>query len=164
MSDANVQGAALPDAPAEETGLSRRSFVRAGVGLVGACYATAVGYPIYAYLATPAERAAQASAVTAATLDGADKLPAGSAMMFRLGAKPAMLIHHADGSWTALDAVCTHLGCTVQYQPDRQKIHCACHGGEYDPKTGANVAGPPPKPLTAYNVEVQDGRVVVSRA
>ena len=51
-----------------------------------------------------------------------------------------MLIHHQDGSWVALSAVCTHLGCTVQYEPQANRIHCACHGGVYDPRTGANVS------------------------
>ena len=46
--------------------------------------------------------------------------------------KPAMLIHHKAGTWTALTAVCTHLGCTAEYVPDRDIIHCNCHGGEYD--------------------------------
>ncbi|MDX2033982.1 MAG: Rieske (2Fe-2S) protein [Blastocatellia bacterium] len=154
-----------PQAEADpESTPGRRAFVRLGLGAVGAGYAAAIGYPIYAYLSTPAERAAQSSAVTQTTLDGADKLPVGSAMMFKFGTKPALLIHHQDGAWVALDAVCTHLGCTVQYQKDQNRIFCACHSGVYDPKTGANVAGPPPRPLTAFNVEVQDGRVLVSKA
>ena len=143
---------------------TRRVFVKLGIGAIGAGYAAAIGYPIYAYLSTPAQRAAEASAVAQTTLDGADKLPAGSAMMFRFGDKPALLIHHKDGSWVALDAVCTHLGCTVKFEPDKDRIYCACHGGVYDAKTGANVSGPPPKPLTAYKVEAQDGRIVVARA
>jgi cytochrome b6-f complex iron-sulfur subunit len=84
--------------------------------------------------------------------------------MFRFGSFPAMLIHHADGSWSCLSAVCTHLGCTVSYEPDPERIHCACHGGVYDARTGANVSGPPPKPLAAYKLEVRDGTVAVSRA
>jgi cytochrome b6-f complex iron-sulfur subunit len=147
-----------------DEGLPRRAFVRLGVGVIGAGYAAAIGYPVYAYLSTPAQRAAEASAVTQTTLDGADKLPAGSAMMFKFGVKPALLIHHKDGSWVALSAVCTHLGCTVQFEPDKDRIFCACHGSVYDAKTGANISGPPPKPLTAYKVEAQDGRIVVTQA
>jgi cytochrome b6-f complex iron-sulfur subunit len=143
--------------------LPRRAFVRLGVGAVGAGYAAAIGYPIYAYLATPAQRAAAAAAVTQTQLDGADKLPSGSAMMFRFGAKPALLIHHADGAWVAMSAVCTHLGCTVQYEAPENRIFCACHGGVYDARTGANVSGPPPKPLSQFGVEVRDGSIVISR-
>ncbi len=145
-------------------GLPRRAFVKIGMGAIGAGYAAAIGYPIYAYLSTPAQRAAEASVVTQTALDGADKLPVGSAMMFKFGVKPALLIHHKDGSWVALSAVCTHLGCTVRFESDKDRIFCACHGGVYDAKTGSNVSGPPPNPLTAYKVEVQDGRIVVAKA
>ena len=56
-----------------------------------------------------------------------------------------MLIHHEDGTWSAFSAVCTHLGCTVKYEPEQNRIYCECHGGTYDPYTGAAVAGPPPE-------------------
>jgi cytochrome b6-f complex iron-sulfur subunit len=84
--------------------------------------------------------------------------------MFKFGTSPAMLIHHTDGRWIALTAVCTHLGCTVQYEPGADRIHCACHGGVYDPYTGANVSGPPPKPLKLFKVAVNETGVEVSRA
>ena len=144
--------------------VSRRAFAQVAVGGVGACYAAAIGYPVYRYLATPAREAASLAAVSEVALPK-DQLPeAGSALMFRFGTKPAMLIHHADGSMVCFDAICTHLACTVQYQPEEGRIYCACHGGEYDPQTGANVAGPPPKPLTPYRVEVSDENVIIHRA
>jgi len=143
--------------------VTRRVFARVALGGVGLCYAAAIGYPVYRYLQSPVERAAAAEAVTEVTLNEAQKLPAGSVLMFRFGTKPAMLIHHADGTWVAFDAVCTHLGCTVQYQPDRDRIHCACHGGVYDAHTGRNASGPPPRPLTRYDVKPTAAGMVVSR-
>lgn len=152
-----------PDDSARES-VSRRAFTQAAVGGVGACYAAAIGYPVYRYLATPAREAASLAAVSEVALSRADVPAAGSALMFRFGSKPAMLIHHADGSMVCFDAICTHLACTVQYQPEEGRIYCACHGGEYDPHTGANVAGPPPKPLKPYTVEVSDETVIIRRA
>jgi cytochrome b6-f complex iron-sulfur subunit len=153
-----------PPPPFSAPGIvNRRLFVRVLMGGVGACYAAAIGYPVYRYLASPVEKSV-ASAVTEVTLRDAQTLPKGSVLMFKFGAKPTMLIHHPDGSWIALTAVCTHLGCTVQYQPEHNKIYCACHGGTYDPSTGANVSGPPPRPLMRYKVEVTAAGVVVSRA
>lgn len=147
----------------EKDFLSRREFVWLGAAGIGAVYVGAIGYPVYEYLSTPAQRSAEAAAVTQTTLDGAANLPKEAAMMFKFGAKPAMLIHHKDDSWSAFNAVCTHLGCTVKYEPEQSRIFCACHGGTYDPNTGANVAGPPPKPLTKFNVEVKDGSIIISR-
>lgn len=142
---------------------TRRSFVRIAVGGMCVAYAAAIGYPIYRYLNSPVERSMSLSNVREVDLKGADKLPAGSVMLFKFGADPAMLIHHNDGQWVAFDSVCTHLGCTVQYHPELQRIKCACHGGEYDAHTGENIAGPPPKPLTKFKVKVLKGSVSVSR-
>jgi len=161
MSKANAKAAYLAE---DQDLLSRRFFVRVALSGVGLCYAAAIGYPVYRYLKSPVERAAAAAAVTEVTLNEAQKLPAGSVLMFKFGSKPAMLIHHADGSWVAFDAVCTHLGCTVQYQPDQERIHCACHGGVYDPRTGKNVSGPPPRPLKRYEVKPTPAGMVVSRS
>lgn len=144
--------------------LTRRKFVRAGMTVAGAAYAAALGYPLYRYLATPAERAMVLAAVKEVALDGADKLPKSSALMFKFAGRPAILLHHDDGSWTALSAVCTHLGCTVQFDQERKVIRCACHGGIYDPRTGANISGPPPKPLAQFKVQPLEGKVMISRA
>ncbi len=142
---------------------TRRAFL-AAAGAAGLCYTAALAYPIYRYLASPQEMALSATAVTEVTLKDAQEQPLGSVLMFKFGTSPAMLIHHEDGTWVAFSAVCTHLGCTVQYEPQANRIHCACHGGVYSASTGGNVSGPPPKPLTRFKVAVNEAGVEVSRA
>jgi cytochrome b6-f complex iron-sulfur subunit len=154
----------LPENIVEEPGdkNTRRAFL-AAAGLAGLAYTAALAYPIYRYLASPAEMAMEATAVSEVTLKDAQKLPAGSVLMFKFGSSPAMLIHHLDNTWVAMTAVCTHLGCTVQYEPQADRIHCACHGGVYNAYTGANVSGPPPKPLKLFKAAVNETGVEVSR-
>ena len=142
--------------------MNRQTFVRTAIGGAGVCYAAALGYPVFRYLQSPVEQAETASTVKEVTLDAA-KVPAGSALMFKFGSRPAMLIHHADNSWVALLAVCSHLGCTVQYDAPKDRIACACHGGVYNSHTGANVSGPPPRPLERLEAKVTDAGVVVTR-
>jgi cytochrome b6-f complex iron-sulfur subunit len=142
----------------------RRTFLKAAIGVLGAIYAGAVGYPVYRYLASPVEESLLEGAVNQVTLDNALSLPKNAALMFKFGSSPAMLIHHDDGTWTALSAVCTHLGCTPDYLPDRKVIYCPCHGGVYDARTGANISGPPPRPLTEYKVAIANGKITVSRS
>ena len=160
----NDESASFEEARAlvPEDPLSRRAFVKVGIGAAGVAYAAAVGYPVYRFIADPAVRSAEATAVTEVALDVAGLSP-GSALMFRFGTRPALIIHHSDGTWVAFDAVCTHLGCTVQFQVDQDRIYCACPAGVYDARTGRNVSGPPPRPLPSYKVEVADGKAVVSR-
>ncbi|HVZ81039.1 MAG TPA: Rieske (2Fe-2S) protein [bacterium] len=142
----------------------RRTFLKGAIGTLGVIYAGAVGYPIYRYLASPVEESMMAGAVNEVTLDNAISLPKNAAMFFKFGSRPAMLIHHDDDTWTALSAVCTHLGCTPSYEPAQKIILCPCHGGVYNARTGANISGPPPKPLTEFKVAIANGKITVSRA
>jgi thiosulfate dehydrogenase [quinone] large subunit len=71
--------------------------------------------------------------------------------------EPDILIRSSDGSLTAFSAVCTHAGCTVGYE--NGVIVCPCHGGEYDPKTGAVIAGPPPAGLEPKKVIESGGKL-----
>lgn len=144
--------------------LERRTFLKLMAGFAGAVYAGLFGYPVYRYLASPGEEAAMAGAVKELILDNALALPKNSALLFKFGSKPAMLIHHEDDTWTALSAVCTHLGCTPAYQPDKKVIYCPCHGGVYDSHSGANLSGPPPKPLTQYQVSIENGKITIKRS
>jgi len=150
--------------PEEGNPTTRRVFVRVAMTVAGACYAAALGYPVYQYLASAAQKAETEASVKEVTLNDAAKLPAGSALMFKFAGRPAMLIHHADGGWSAFSAVCTHLGCTVEFDPKKAQITCACHGGVYNADTGANISGPPPKPLTPFRVAIVEGKAVISRA
>lgn len=151
--------------PAAPEDPERRDVLKfAAAGALGAVYAGLVGYPVYRYLASPVEKAASEAVVNEVVVEGGAALPKNSALMFKFGAKPAMLIHHDDGTFSALSAVCTHLGCTASYEPDQKRVFCACHGGVYDARSGANVSGPPPKPLTEFKVQVTDGKVVVKRS
>jgi menaquinol-cytochrome c reductase iron-sulfur subunit len=83
-----------------------------------------------------------------------------------------------DGqTFHAISAACTHLGCTVKYTrlTDSKQVeehgqmktidfefHCPCHGSKYY-ADGTNYAGPAPRPLHCYKVEVSpdDGQLIV---
>lgn len=81
-------------------------------------------------------------------------------------------------SFYAISAACTHLGCTVKYvrlnQPKQVSIdgqnkeishefHCPCHGSKFY-GDGTNYAGPAPRPLRWFKLEVapDDGQLVVN--
>jgi len=74
--------------------------------------------------------------------------------------KARVFIVSSPDRLTVLSAVCSHLGCLVNYRKESREFVCPCHGGKYD-IAGKNIAGPPPIPLTAYPVEVRNGMVMV---
>ena len=57
-----------------------------------------------------------------------------------------------DG-YRALSATCTHLGCSVAWNPSEGHYKCPCHGGVYS-RDGQVVSGPPPRGLTRLPVRV----------
>ena len=68
---------------------------------------------------------------------------------------PAIIVHTSGSNYYAYDAVCTHAGCTVQYDSQQHLLVCPCHGGTFDPAHGAQVvAGPPPSPLNAIEMKI----------
>lgn len=86
----------------------------------------------------------------------------GEASMFRFGPSPAILLRTSDGELRALSAVCSHLGCTVRFDRELQRIWCACHKGVFD-LTGKNVEGPPSKPLEMYDIQRYGPHLLVAR-
>ncbi len=140
--------------------MKRRQVLEAGLKLVGAVLGGFVLYPLARYLVPPRIPEAVTRRVVAAKKN---ELAPGQAKTFPFGSQPGILIRTADGDFRALSAVCTHLGCTVQYKAGEKAIWCACHNGMYDLE-GRNVSGPPPRPLERYVVHVEGEDVIVEKA
>ena len=64
----------------------------------------------------------------------------------------------------ALDATCTHLGCTPNVLLSEAKIKCPCHGSGFR-FNGINFEGPAPRPLERYAVSIDgtSGQLVVDK-
>lgn len=140
--------------------VGRRGFLNAVLfGGVTALFAATV-YPIVKYVLPRQSRDVSVTTVIAAKVG---ELVPNSGKIFRFGDRPAILLDTPKGDLRAFTAVCTHLGCTVQYRKDLEHIWCACHNGHYD-LNGRVISGPPPRPLERYEVAVKGGEIFVSKA
>lgn len=91
-----------------------------------------------------------------------------------------LFIFREQSTFHAVSASCTHLGCTVRMvklnQPkkvtvsgrefeEQVEFHCPCHGSKYY-GDGTNYAGPAPRPLDYFKLEVSpdDGQLIVDMA
>ena len=73
---------------------------------------------------------------------------------------PAVLFKSKTGVY-AYSAVCTHEGCTVQYNSASKNLQCGCHGAVFNPgKDGTVVTGPTNKPLPKIKVAVEGAWIV----
>lgn len=144
----------------------RRRFLNWFLGTSFGALAVSVLYPIGRFISPPriAEPGtAQVDAGTTGDPDFRDK----AFKIVRFGADPVIIVRAADDDYRAFAATCTHLDCIVGYQKEHSRLWCNCHGGAYD-LTGRNIAGPPPRPLTPYKVNLvakNDGTsaIVVSK-
>ena len=148
-----------PVAPGPAVSSKRRDVLTWILGTWGVGVLGAVMYPILRFLVPP--DVPEAASLTVSAGKASDLKP-NSGRLVPFGAEPAIVVRLASGELRAFTAVCTHLTCTVQYRPDLQQIWCACHNGHYD-LNGRNVSGPPPRPLRAYDVNVNGDELVISR-
>lgn len=66
----------------------------------------------------------------------------------------------ADGGFLALSRRCTHLGCTVPWDEEKQMFACPCHASTFD-ITGAVISSPAPRALDFFAVEIENDVVSV---
>lgn len=143
----------------EDANIQRRSFIEylVGIGFVGTILSAL--YPILQFLVPPQVAEAIQTNVVAGKVG---ELQPNSAKIFQFGTKPGLLLCTGSGQFKAFSATCTHLDCTVQYDPQIHIIWCACHNGQYD-LNGKNIAGPPPRPLDEFKVHIRGDEIVVER-
>jgi len=84
-------------------------------------------------------------------------LPVGATLQFNYpGAhNSCILVRLAPDVLVAYGQKCTHLSCAVVPRPEKGHIHCPCHEGFFDLKTGEVLAGPPPRPLPRILLELR---------
>ena len=71
-------------------------------------------------------------------------------------------IANIDGSFYAVDNICTHLGCSIsEGDVSGTEVTCICHGARFDLRTGEVLGGPARASLKTYPVSVSDGNITV---
>lgn len=139
----------------EDSASRRRFFLTAGLGVIGAALAAAAGWPLWRFLA-PSTGPGEKERATIVK----SEVPLGGAHFFRFRGRPAVVLQTASGQFNALSAVCTHLGCIVQWKEDRKEFLCPCHAGRFSPD-GRVLGGPPPRALEQLPVTVVDDKLLI---
>lgn len=134
---------------------SRRTFLGVCLGGLGAFAAAAVSWPLFRYL-SPRSGGENAGKVMISETD----IREGEAKFFEYAGSSAVMVRKRGGGLVAFSAVCTHLGCIVQWEKDKQDFLCPCHAGRFS-SDGVVTAGPPPKPLKKLPFTVAGGNITV---
>ena len=75
-----------------------------------------------------------------------DALAPGEGRIVDLDGRKVAAYRDDDGSVLALDPICTHVRCVVQFDADAREWACPCHGSRFA-VDGSVVRGPARRPL-----------------
>lgn len=155
------------DRTADSPSPSRRRFLRWATGVGALCSAVLAGIPTVRAFLSPLVR----------TLPHADWIKLGEADLFDVGVPTkvdfvqtvtdawienrvlrSVWVYTEDGAkFTVYSGRCPHLGCGFGFDTTAKQFHCPCHEGIFDLKTGAVLAGPPPRALDRLETKIENG-------
>jgi len=135
--------------------MKRRNFLRASVAFLGSVTFLSFLYPLLRFLAPPGSEAK-----TKKLTFPKGEVPVGASKDIVFNNSPAIVINRPGKGLIAFSKVCTHLGCLVEYERDKNRLVCPCHAGIYDLE-GNVMSGPPPKPLPKLPLRVEGENIIV---
>jgi 3-phenylpropionate/trans-cinnamate dioxygenase ferredoxin subunit len=90
-----------------------------------------------------------------------DDVPAGEGRYFDVDGE-AIAIFHVDGSYYAINDVCTHEEASLaEGELEGEVVECALHGARFNVRTGEVVSLPAVVPVQTYPVRVVGSNIEV---
>lgn len=148
--------------------MNRREFIGwISIGSIASSLPVAIAACSSGTTQTPSSPVSQAAAPrsdgfraigTIAELDQAGQLLKQSS-----GEAPVLVIRNPEDKQQlmAVNPVCTHRGCTVQWQASDKVFVCPCHSAKFSPD-GKVLKKPASEPLPVYHVKIEQGNILVA--
>jgi menaquinol-cytochrome c reductase iron-sulfur subunit len=151
----------------------RRGFFRMLGGALLSLMGAALALPAFVFYTAPARR--RQNAEGAVDLGALERFPEGTPLRVpvvvkrRLDAWTAFTEVTLGAAWLirkgaeikAFSTVCPHAGCSVDWDALKNCFACPCHGSVFSPE-GIRTEGPSPRGMDALDLEVKEGRVLVT--
>jgi Rieske Fe-S protein len=107
---------------------------------------------------TPEQNQSQGGQVVIAQVSA---LVAGEGFNFTaIDGTDAILFKTKDEKVYALSRICTHEGCSVDFDLAQNKLICPCHGATYEALDGNVISGPTQRSLKKINVKIDGDNVL----
>jgi cytochrome b6-f complex iron-sulfur subunit len=145
----------MSESTLSSTPSTRRDFLKIAWAFFGGLAALETAGVFMAYLQPRLAEGEFGSVITAGIVDD---FPPNSVTHITNGR--FYIVRLGDGGFMAVYHRCTHLGCTVPWDPTAQKFICPCHNSQFDQQ--GTVENPPaPRPLDLFAVSIENGEVKV---
>jgi Rieske Fe-S protein len=160
----DIEGLVKERVPAvsPRSSVTRRRLLLTGLGAAAAGVVATLGVEQLAKHPVPPTGEALVEQGSWTPVRALADLPQSQPIAFRSGALEGFLIREGDHV-RALSAVCTHMGCLLNWSQFRSRFECPCHGATFD-TSGAPTGGYEGHPLRALpeiQARVDRGQVEV---
>lgn len=136
----------------------KRNFLARAVRVLGGVALLQAGWVAVSALVSGQREAPLKTASGVRVAGPVERFERGSVTAFADG--KFYLVRLEDGGFLAMHRKCTHLGCSVPWNPDEQRFSCPCHASAFDIR-GAVLNAPAPRPLDLFPVAIDNGIVSV---
>jgi cytochrome b6-f complex iron-sulfur subunit len=134
---------------------SRRDFLKIGVSALSLVALLEAGGASLLFMKPRSSEEEFGGLVTAGTVGS---FPSGSVTEFPDGR--FYLVRASDGGFLAVYRRCTHLGCSVNWEPDQNRFFCPCHASSFD--IHGEVENPPaPRALDTFAIQIEESQILV---
>ena len=107
---------------------------------------------------TPEQNPSQGDAVVIAQVSA---LVAGEGFNFTANdGTDAILFKSKDEKVYAISRICTHEGCSVNFDLAQNKLICPCHGATYETVEGNVISGPTQRNLKKINIKIDGDNIM----
>lgn len=96
-----------------------------------------------------------------ASTSNQDLTAAGGAMLLTMGSDTVMVIRSSDTAVIALSAICTHEGCSMDYNASQNRLDCPCHGSQFS-TDGKVLTGPASRAVRVYTATLANNMITVT--
>lgn len=148
---------AMQDKKKNKETINRRSFLKRAwiwLGVIAGIEFTALSINML----LPGRKNKTKLLATTKTAGFLENILPGSVTPFKNGL--FYLVRMEDGGLLALSLTCTHLGCSVGFNAEKDLFVCPCHSSVFDLK-GDVLSPPAPRALDSFRVFIEQGEVKV---
>lgn len=134
----------------EELVMNRRGFIASAFAFVGLAFAASLPFAVRARAGGNKLKAEQVMKIA-----DPEQLAVGDSIAFHYPdeSRPAILVRTTERDYRSYFIKCTHLQCPVYWDKPSGKLLCPCHNGIFAVEDGSVLAGPPPRPLPAIELD-----------
>lgn len=135
--------------------LTRRNFLQLGLGALTAVAAVETGIAGFMFLRSRSLEGGFGGTIKAGAVDS---FPPGSVTEFP--EENFYLVRDQEGGFLAVYQRCPHLGCTVNWNSEKERFFCPCHASSFD-IYGNFESKPVPRALDIFPVSIESMMVKV---